>query len=71
ALWSRNPRSLIDTANSLGISQRYVFAFYSAAHALQLAGETRRAVDTLLEPPVIEQAKHRGLFSKLLNRLRG
>ncbi|MEW8625354.1 MAG: hypothetical protein AB2551_06350 [Candidatus Thiodiazotropha sp.] len=71
ALWTKHPRSLIDTANSLAIPQRYVFAFYSAANAIQLAGETRRAVDTLLEPPAIKQAKNRGLFSKLLNRLRG
>ncbi|MCG7931903.1 MAG: hypothetical protein N0E44_17870 [Candidatus Thiodiazotropha lotti] len=71
ALWTRQPRSLIDTAKSLGIPQRYVFAFYSAANAVQLAGETRRAVDTLLEPPAIKQAENRGLFSKLLSRLRG
>jgi hypothetical protein len=71
ALWTKHPRSLMDTANSLDIPQRYVFAFYSAANAVQLAGETRRAVDTLLEPPMIERAKHRGLFSRLLNRLRG
>ncbi|MEJ2620689.1 MAG: hypothetical protein P8163_10615 [Candidatus Thiodiazotropha sp.] len=71
ALWIKQPRSLLDTAISLGIPQRYVFAFYSAANAVQLAGETRRAVDTLLEPPAIEQANNRGLFSRLLQRLRG
>ncbi|MEJ2610765.1 MAG: hypothetical protein P8179_11940 [Candidatus Thiodiazotropha sp.] len=46
ALWSEQPRSLIDTAQTLNIPQRYVFAFYSAAKAVQLAGETRRAVDS-------------------------
>jgi hypothetical protein len=71
ALWIKQPRSLIDTAVSLNIPQRYVFAFYSAAKAVQLAGETRRAVDTFIAPPAVEQSKHRGLFSRLLNRLRG
>jgi hypothetical protein len=71
ALWTEQPRSLIDTAEHLGIPQRYVFAFYSAARSLQLAGETRRAVDTLIAPPEIEASKHRGLFGRLLDRLRG
>ncbi|MES9851848.1 MAG: hypothetical protein ABW170_08460 [Candidatus Thiodiazotropha sp. L084R] len=71
ALWTKQPRSLIDTATSLDIPQRYVFAFYSAANAVQLAGETRRAVDTFIAPTAIEQSKNRGIFSRLLNRLRG
>lgn len=71
ALWAEQPRSLIDTAADLQIPQRYVFAFYSAARSLQLAGETRRAVDTLIAPPEIVQTKQRGLFGRLLDRLRG
>ncbi|MCU7864920.1 MAG: hypothetical protein KZQ92_13185 [Candidatus Thiodiazotropha sp. (ex Lucinoma borealis)] len=71
ALWAEQPRSLIDTAETLDIPQRYVFAFYSAAHAIQLAGETRRAVDTLIEPSAVKQSQNRGLFGRLLNRLRG
>ncbi|MES9830683.1 MAG: hypothetical protein ABW139_00425 [Candidatus Thiodiazotropha sp. DIVDIV] len=71
ALWTKHPRSLIDTAVSLNIPQRYVFAFYSAANAVQLAGETRRAVDTFIAPPVVERSSQRGLFSRLLNTLRG
>ena len=71
ALWAEQPRSLIDTARTLNIPQRYVFAFYSAAKAIQLAGETRRAVDTLIAPPDVPQSKHRGVFGRLLNRLRG
>jgi hypothetical protein len=70
ALWTKQPRSLIDTAVSLNIPQRYVFAFYSAASAVQLAGETRRAVDTFIAPPAIERPLNRGLFSRLLNTLR-
>jgi hypothetical protein len=71
ALWAEQPRSLLDTAKDLQIPQRYVFAFYSAARSLQLAGETRRAVDTLLAPPEIVQTKERGLFGRLLDRIRG
>ena len=71
ALWAEQPRSLLDTAQRLGIPQRYVFAFYSAARSLQLVGETRRAVDTLIAPPAIAASKHRGLLGRLLDRLRG
>ncbi|MCU7797698.1 MAG: hypothetical protein KZQ75_11255 [Candidatus Thiodiazotropha sp. (ex Myrtea spinifera)] len=71
ATWADQPRSLADTATSLDIPQRYVFAFYSAAKALQLAGETRRAVDTLLVPPAIAQSGQRGILGRLLDRLRG
>ncbi|MCU7845206.1 MAG: hypothetical protein KZQ93_15360 [Candidatus Thiodiazotropha sp. (ex Monitilora ramsayi)] len=71
ATWTEQPRSLVDTAAALGIPQRYVFAFYSATKAVQLAGETRRAVDTLLAPQSIEQSSRRGLLGRLLDRLRG
>ncbi|MEW8508042.1 MAG: hypothetical protein AB2598_15195 [Candidatus Thiodiazotropha sp.] len=70
ALWAQQPRSLLDTANALEIPQRHVFAFYSAAHAIQLVGETRRAVDTLIQPPAIERSTNRGVFGRLLDRLR-
>ncbi len=71
ALWAEQPRSLIDTARHLQIPQRYVFAFYSAAKSLQLAGETRRAADTLIAPSEIVASRQRGLFGRLLSRLRG
>ncbi len=71
ALWAKQPRSLIDTSRSLNIPQRYVFAFYSAAKALQLAGETRRAVDTLLAPPKVKRSDRRGVLVRLLDRMRG
>jgi hypothetical protein len=71
ALWAEQPRSLLDTARHLLIPQRYVFAFYSAAKSLQLAGETRRAADTLLKPPEITASRQRGLLGRLLDRLRG
>ncbi|MCU7904925.1 MAG: hypothetical protein KZQ76_03560 [Candidatus Thiodiazotropha sp. (ex Epidulcina cf. delphinae)] len=71
ALWAEQPRSLIDTAQTLNIPQRYVFAFYSAAKAIQMAGETRCAADTLPAPSAVEKPKHRGLLRRLMGRLRG
>jgi hypothetical protein len=71
ALWAEQPRSLLDTARHLNIPQRYVFAFYSAAKSLQLAGETRRAADTLIQPPEITASRQRSLLGRLLGRLRG
>ncbi len=71
ALWAEQPRSLLDTARHLQIPQRYVFAFYSAAKSLQLVGETRRAADTLIQPPEITASRQRGLLGRLLDRLRG
>lgn len=71
ALWAEQPRSLLDTARHLNIPQRYVFAFYSAAKSLQLVGETRRAADTLIQPPEIAASRQRGLLGRLIDRLRG
>ncbi len=71
ALWVEQPRSLIDTAKHLQIPQRYVFAFYSAARSLQLAGEARRAADTLIAPEALVASNQRGLFGRLLGRFRG
>jgi hypothetical protein len=70
ALWTNQPHSLLTTAQSLAIPQRHVFSFYSAANALGLASTSRRAVDTLLEPPPLQQSKRHGLFSRILSRLR-
>lgn len=69
ALWAREPHSLPETATALGIPQRYVFSFYSAANAINLAGITKRNVDTLLKPPPIRKNPRRGLFGRILNHL--
>jgi hypothetical protein len=69
ALWSRQPRSLFNTAEELRIPQRYVFAFYSAAHSLNLVGMTRRAVDFTFAPEPLQASRYRAVLSRLLNRL--
>ncbi len=47
ALWAEKPASLLETARLLGIPQRFVFSFYSAADALGL-------IETVGETPVVE-----------------
>jgi hypothetical protein len=71
ALWVSKPHSLINTAEVLNVPQRYVFAFYSAAHAIGLAASTERAVDTLFEPPPEHPHRRRSLFNRILNHLKG
>ncbi len=70
ALWTNQPHSLLDTAKVLGIPQRHVFGFYSAAHALGLASTGRRAVDTLIEPSPPQKNRYQGLFGRILKHLR-
>jgi hypothetical protein len=71
ALWARKPHSLRDTARLLGIPQRFLFAYYSAAHAAQLAAPTNRAVDMLFAPEPLPAPPQRGLLQRILDRLRG
>ncbi len=70
ALWARKPHSLKDTVAILGAPQRFVFAFYSAAHALQLAAPTSRAVDQMFAPEALPPPPQRGLLRRILERLR-
>ncbi len=69
ALWIHKEHSLVDTSVVLGIPQRYVFAFYSAAHAVGLAGVSRRNADTLFEPLPAQKNTKRSLFGKILSSL--
>jgi hypothetical protein len=70
ALWANQPYSLLDTAKVLQIPQRYVFAFYSAANALGVAIPTRKSSDLLFESPALAHHRRRGLFGRILDRLR-
>lgn len=69
ALWSKQPRSLFNTAEVLRIPQRYVFAFYSAAHSLNLVGISRRAVDFTFTAEPVQASRYRAVLSRLLNRM--
>ena len=70
ALWSEQPMTLGYTATTLGVPQRYVFAFYSAAHTIGLAGQAQRETDYLFqESPAYQKGKGR-LMSAMIARLR-
>ena len=76
-LWSRGSFSLRDTVRTLEVPQRYVFAFYSACHALGL-------VEQIATPAALAAARRdatgstpaaappmRGLFKRILGKLLG
>jgi hypothetical protein len=69
ALLSQKPISLIDAAKALEIPQRFVFAYYSAAVALDLvsvnakSGKKQSVKDT-------KTSKNRSLFKRILSHLR-
>lgn len=71
ALWAERPYSLLETAKVLNIPQRYVFAFYSATHALRLAFPERRTRTRSEEvPSSAPQANpKRSLFKRILAHL--
>ncbi|MDQ5768276.1 hypothetical protein [Thiothrix subterranea] len=69
ALWNQRPASSLDIANALAIPQRYVFAFHTAANALNLFEMDQNKLKSREK----EQPKqeNRGFFSRLLKRLLG
>ena len=72
ALWSRQPHSLALTVDMLHVPQRWVFAFYSAAHAIGLAAISHRAVDqmTLPTPPRPTVERRAGFLGRVLGHLK-
>lgn len=71
ALWLAQPVSIAFTAQALGIRQRYAFALYGAAHAIDLAGQARRASDHLFQPGAFRSSAEGRVLSGVINRLRG
>jgi len=69
ALLYDQPRTLIDTANQLGIKQRYVFAFFCACKSIGLSDISVRDVDKLFESEQPKQNKNQSILSKLLGKL--
>ncbi len=69
ALWTTQPHSLLETVKILNIPQRYVFAFFNAASAIQLAFVDRRTSPRHSQNTPSTNNKH-GLFQRLLARLR-
>jgi hypothetical protein len=84
ALWLTQPMNLLETATRLHIPQRYVFAFYSAAHAVGIASTvivpastSKSGITTQLQSKPKESnsdvqhasKEQRSFLGKLLNRL--
>jgi len=70
ALMKEQPRTLTEISTLLNVPQQYVFAFYSAAHSIGLASQATRHVDSIVEPIQAEKPKKRGIFSRILGRLK-
>lgn len=71
ALLIQGPRTMPSIAQTLNIKPQYVFVFISAAHAVGLAGQSRRASDALVE----ELTKQRSfsdvfLLGRIMSKLR-
>jgi hypothetical protein len=70
AIWTEQRLSLAFTAEILKIPQSHVFAFYGAAHSAGLAGPAQRSEDVVIAEAPVEPNSRRGLFAKILDRLR-
>ncbi len=69
ALWSEKSLTLPFTAEALGVPQRHVFAFYSAAFRLGLAGPAKRQSDSLIALDSVRATRERGYLSRVMGRL--
>jgi len=70
ALLVEKPRPLPLVAKVLNIPLREVFSFYSAAHALGMAGISQRDIDRTLQTEAPSPPRQHGLFGRLLGRLK-
>jgi len=69
ALLARGPQSLVAISETLLIQRKYVFSFYTAAYAANLAGNAKRRSDKLVNVALSGAPKKRGLFRAILDRL--
>ncbi|MCK5902532.1 MAG: hypothetical protein KAG28_05230 [Cocleimonas sp.] len=67
ALWHYSPDTLVEMANKLEIPQRYVFAFYNGAEALDLVEQNPKKVKQQMKAK--PKKKGSGLISRLFKRL--
>ncbi len=65
------PRKLPLISQVLGIPYKDVFALYSAANAIDLAGPAHRKVDTLIQPENPKPHQLHNLFGKILDKFKG
>jgi len=71
ALLADQPMLLVRAAEALGIPQRHVFTYYSAAYTIGLMGGASRNSDYLLEPPdTPPEHTNRKLLGRMMRHLR-
>ncbi len=71
ALWMGSEKSIREVITTLAIPQRYVFAFFAAAHAIGFLQPVDTPAKVVEQAPVSAKTAHkrRGLFSRLLKTL--
>ena len=68
--WVKQPCSLVDIQQALDIPLQDVFTVYTAASSAGLASNARRNVDHIFEVPEVQDNNRRGLFSRIVKRLK-
>lgn len=75
ALLTEKPMTLLAVAKTLDIPNEYVFAFFSAACALGIAGQhtavNEEKVNSEVSKPKEVTTEKKGLFGRIMNKLRG
>ncbi|MFN3786199.1 MAG: hypothetical protein ACK4RS_05105, partial [Thiothrix sp.] len=66
ALWQQRPANPLEIASALAVPQRYVFAFHTAANALNLFEMDQNKLKSREKE---KPKENRGFFSRLLKRL--
>lgn len=68
----QQPCKLGDISEDLGVPQRYVFSFFSAANAIGISNVSARQIDSILRAPVEpKKTAPRKFLNKILSRLIG
>lgn len=70
ALWAKHPRTLAGTVETLGIEARYVCAFFSACHALDLTWIQTAAASPEVVLAEAPKPARSGILGRILRRLR-
>lgn len=70
ALWTKQPMSLLSTAEALAIPLNFVFLFYSATIALGLVSIESTNMGKKPEPSPVKLHKNHNIFQFLLKKLR-
>ena len=68
--WVKQPCSLVDIQQTLDVPLQDVFTIYTAAFSAGLASNAKRHVDHIFEIPEVKNNDRRGLFSRIVKRLK-